>query len=124
MRSVYFCAAIVWTLFVTVLCLVSMEKLGSVNDIELPYKDKYGHFVFYFIFTLLWYAYLNLRSSINAKQAKLISVFLAFVYGTCVEISQGLFTNGREADVMDIVFNTLGSITAVMGLWLIQKKRK
>ncbi|KAF2520003.1 VanZ family protein [Flavobacterium salilacus subsp. salilacus] len=124
MRSIYFWAAIAWTLFVTVLCLVSIEKLGGVNDVELPNKDKYGHFVFYFIFTLLWYAYLNFRSTVSAKHARLISISLAFIYGTFVEISQGLFTQGREADVMDIVFNTLGSITAAIGMWLIQKSKK
>lgn len=124
MRSIYFWAAIIWTLFVTVLCLVSMEKLGGVNDIELPNKDKYGHFVFYFIFTLLWYTYLNLRTNISAKRAKFISVFLAFTYGAIIEISQGLFTQGREADVMDIVFNTLGSIAAIILLWMIQKAKK
>ena len=101
-----------------------MEKLVGVNNIQLPNKDKYGHFVFYFIFTLLWYAYLNLKTSISVKQAKLISVFLAFTYGTIIEISQGLFTQGREADVMDIVFNTLGSIAAIILLWLIQKSKK
>ena len=101
-----------------------MEKLGGINDITLPNKDKYGHFVFYFIFTLLWYAYLNLSSTINSKRARLISVFFAFAYGACIEVSQGLFTNGREADVMDIVFNTLGSIAAAIGLWFIQKSKK
>ncbi len=124
MRSIYFWAAVIWTLFITVLCLVSMEKLGSVNDIELPNKDKYGHFIFYFVFTLLWYAYLKLRNSVSINRAKLISVFLAFAYGTIIEISQGLFTQGREADVMDILFNTLGSIAAIMLLWLIQKAKK
>ncbi len=101
-----------------------MEKLGGVNDIELPNKDKYGHFVFYFIFTLLWYTYLNLRTNISAKRAKFISVFLAFTYGAIIEISQGLFTQGREADVMDIVFNTLGSVAGIILLWMIQKAKK
>ncbi|AXG73392.1 hypothetical protein DVK85_03745 [Flavobacterium arcticum] len=101
-----------------------MEKLGSVNDIEFPNKDKYGHFIFYFIFTLLWYGYINLKSSVSAKRARLISVFLAFTYGTVVEISQGLFTQGREADIMDVVFNTLGSITAIICVLLLQKSKK
>lgn len=122
MRNVYFWAAIAWTLFVTVLCLVSMEKLGSVNDFEIPNKDKIGHLVFYFIFTLLWYGYLKFKNT-SSKRAKLVAVFLAFAYGTLVEISQGLFTEGREADVMDIVFNTLGSLIAIAFLSLIKKNK-
>ncbi|WP_294736805.1 VanZ family protein [uncultured Flavobacterium sp.] len=124
MRNIYFWAAIAWTLLVTVLCLVSTENLGEVNKFELPNKDKYGHFVFYFVFTLLWYAYFKLRGKMTLRRMKFLAMFFAFLYGTLVEISQGLFTQGREADVMDIVFNTLGSIAAIFLVWLIQKSKK
>lgn len=123
MRNIYLGAAIAWTIFLTVLCLVSMEKLGPVNAWQLPYKDKVGHFVFYFVFTILWYAYFYSRKKTNLVKLRYIALIAAFIYGSLVELSQLLFTNGRNADILDIAFNTMGSAAAVLLLWLLQKSK-
>lgn len=100
-----------------------MEKLGPVNGWQIPHKDKYGHFVFYFVFTILWYAYFYSRKKGSAARLRYISLFAAFIYGSVIELSQLLFTNGRNADVIDIVFNTMGSAAALLLLWLLQKNK-
>ncbi|QYJ69386.1 VanZ family protein [Flavobacterium litorale] len=122
MRNIYFWAAIAWTVFVTVLCLVSMESLGAVNSFNFPNKDKFGHLTFYFVFTILWYVYFRCRK-IKIKRAQILALLFAFAYGTIVEILQGLFTEARQADVMDVVFNTLGSILAIGFLLFIRKNK-
>lgn len=124
MRNIYLWAAIAWTLLITILCLVSTDSLGEVNNFELPYKDKYGHFVFYFIFTLLWFAYLKYRGRSSNKRMILYAVLAAFIYGSLMELSQNFFTEGREADIWDVVFNMLGSFAAVLLIRLIQKSKK
>lgn len=125
MRNIYFWAAITWTVLITVLCLVSMEKLGEVNSFEIPYKDKYGHFTFYFLFTLLWAAYFKVKFRISPKKARVYSLIAAIIYGSFIELLQGLFTNGkRQADFLDIVFNILGGLVAVLVLWLLHKNNK
>lgn len=125
MRNIYFWAAIAWTVLITVLCLVSMEKLGSVNDVKIPYKDKYGHFTFYFLFTLLWAAYFKIKFRISPKKARINALIAAIIYGAFIEVLQGLFTNGkRQADFLDVVFNTLGSLVAVLVLWLLHRDKK
>ncbi|WP_188619912.1 VanZ family protein [Flavobacterium suaedae] len=125
MRNIYFWAAITWTVLITVLCLVSMEKLGSVNNFKIPYKDKYGHFAFYFVFTLLWATYLKTKFRINPKKARVNALLAAVIYGTFIEVLQGLFTNGkRQSDFLDVVFNTLGGLVAVLVLWLLHRDKK
>lgn len=125
MRNIYFWAAIAWTVLITVLCLVSMEKLGSVNDVKIPYKDKYGHFTFYFLFTLLWAAYFKIKFRISPKKARVNALIVAVIYGSFIEVLQGLFTNGkRQADFLDVVFNTLGGLAAVLVLWLLHRDKK
>ena len=56
---------------------------------------------------------------------KILAVFFAFSYGVIVEISQAVFTQcNMQADIMDVVFNTLGSIAAIFLVGLIQKIKK
>ena len=125
MRNIYFWAAIAWTVLITVLCLVSMEKLGDINSFKIPYKDKYGHFAFYFIFTLLWATYLKTKFNFSSKKARVNALIAAIIYGAFIEVLQGLFTNGkRQADILDIVFNTLGGLAAVLLLWLLHRNKK
>ncbi|GGB70045.1 hypothetical protein GCM10007424_07490 [Flavobacterium suaedae] len=102
-----------------------MEKLGSVNNFKIPYKDKYGHFAFYFVFTLLWATYLKTKFRINPKKARVNALLAAVIYGTFIEVLQGLFTNGkRQSDFLDVVFNTLGGLVAVLVLWLLHRDKK
>lgn len=112
----YLWLAEIWTLTIAFLCLVSFKKLPSFG---VKSADKYVHFTFHFVFTILWAMYLIKKESDKNKILKtiLIKVFLAsLVYGILIEIAQSLFTTTRQGDILDVMANATGSIIAVLFL--------
>lgn len=88
--------------------------------------DKYAHFTFYFIFTILWCLYLKCKDADRKlTQSKRILVFtIAVVLGILIEIGQGAFTDDRNADISDVIANTSGSAVAILVIWLLSKKKQ
>ena len=108
----YLWLAELWTLIIAFLCLVSFKKLPSLG---VKSADKYVHFTFHFIFTILWVLYLLNKDSNENKVMKtiLIKIFLAsLVYGILIEIAQSFFTATRQGDVLDVMANATGSIAS------------
>jgi len=117
----YLWLAELWTLLIAVLCLESSKKLPSLG---IKSADKYVHFTFHFVFTILWFTYFfkkesEIKTSLNKL---LVKVFLAsLLYGISIEIAQSLFTETRKADVLDVMANATGAIFAVLTLILYWK---
>lgn len=117
-KHFYLWLAEFWTLLIAVLCLENSKKLPSIG---IKSADKYVHFTFYFVFTILWFLYLIKKNSHikNTVNRVLIIVFLAALfYGVLIEIAQTVFTVSRKGDVLDVLANTTGSVTAVFLLRL------
>lgn len=125
MRNTYLWAACLWTLFIVVTCLMNFNSFKTIdNSFYLPYKDKYVHFTYYLVFTLLWSLSVKVKDGLSAKKIRRNVFFSAVCFGIAIEVCQGLFTTARSADPTDAVANTLGSATAVLLLWLLQKRNK
>lgn len=124
MRKLYFGAAALWTVFVTVCCLVSMNNFDGVPAIQDRYTDKYVHCTFYFTFTVLWYLFFKLNNPGNNKKQRLLVFLLAVIYGVFIEGCQQFFTDDRSADITDVAANTAGSALAILVLWLLSKMKK
>lgn len=123
MHNKFFWAAVVWTIFITYFCLTSPSQIPNASWLHVPHKDKVVHFIFYFVFTLLWSLYLWSGNIFSSKKAIVITFLIAVIFGIFIEICQGLFTTNRSADVMDALANTAGSATAVLALWFLQKRK-
>lgn len=81
--------------------------------VSLQSADKYVHFIFHFVFTLLWYLYF--RNTIDTGLKTILGVFsLSFLFGIVIEIAQQLFTVNRVADVYDVAANFSGAASAVL----------
>jgi VanZ family protein len=121
-RNIYLGAAVLWSAFIALCCLVSMNNFEAV-PLEGPDIDKYVHGTFYFVFTFLWFYYFKFKSwSLNKR---LVLVFIiAVLFGIAMEICQSLFTDDRSADLKDVLANTTGSAIAVVVLWLLNKQKK
>lgn len=113
----YLWLAELWTLLIAFLCLVSFNNLPSVG---IQSADKYVHFTFHFVFTILWFLYLKKKYSIRKPLKEIVlKVFLAsFLYGVLIEIAQSLFTATRQGDVLDVLANTSGTISAILVIML------
>lgn len=118
-RNFFLWPALFWMAIVTFLCLINSNELPKV---EITNYDKLGHITFHFGITFLWFLYFRLQRS-NADRKALLKAFLvSFVYGVCIEISQGLFTDTRNADVFDVFANMTGSVIAVILCFFINKR--
>lgn len=96
------------------LCLASFNSLPRIG---ISGADKYVHVTLYFVFTILWSCHLKTRNSIGV--ISLLKVVIAsIIYGTVIEIAQGVFTTTRKADIVDVLANTLGSILAIVVILL------
>ncbi len=121
MRKFYFWAAVIWTTFITVLCLISMRNFQGITTEENA--DKYVHASFYITLTALWtlYAY---RAFTNRGKVRL-AVFIATVlFGVLIEVCQGLFTQDRSPDMTDVFANSSGSLVATLLFWIADKVKK
>jgi len=113
-KNTFLCLAILWTLFMAYLCLANFKSLPKVG---ISGADKYVHVTLYFVFTILWSCHLKTRNSIGFFS--LIKVVItSIIYGSLIEMAQGVFTTTRKADIMDVLANTLGSILAVVVILL------
>lgn len=104
-HKTYLIVAATWTLLITYLSLSDVGGLGSF--IAIPHKDKMAHFVFYFLFYILWLSYLRLAQLGFKVEVKLL--FFAIGYGVLMEVLQAVMGNHRSSDVFDVVANSVGA---------------
>ncbi len=117
----YFILAILWTILVTVLSLAKIEGLDT--PINIPNKDKVVHFVFYFLFFILWF--LNFSTRKNKTQLLGIVLLVSVGYGLLMEGLQGVIQTNRTPDLADVVANTSGAFCALLvTVYFLSKKKQ
>ncbi|UGS23323.1 VanZ family protein [Flavobacterium channae] len=109
--------AILWTVAITVASLVSMSSLPRVKIVG---NDKIIHFVFYFVFVILW-GLANKKSYFKIKNDWSIVLF-AIVYGIIIEVLQGVLTKTRQADIYDALANSSGAVVGFVSLYCMKNK--
>jgi VanZ family protein len=109
-KDVLLCLASLWTIFVAYMCLANFKSLPKIG---MNNPDKYVHVTFHFVFTVLWFFYLKVKNK-NIVSSLVKVVIASVIYGGIIEIVQGLFTTTRQADIVDILANTIGAILAVV----------
>ena len=108
-------------------CLAIYIQSGQPGLKHIPdvrFLDKFLHFGAYGLLGILFFrAYETLPLKANKTLLILLSIGSATLYGISDEIHQ-YFVPFRNADIMDVVANTLGSICGVYfyHLWKTQKK--
>ena len=122
MLNRYFWAALVWTVAITVSCLLSADTVDKVSLINIPHKDKVAHFVFYFVFTLLWSKYFRSLHR-DGKKARFMVFLFAVAWGILIEFCQLVLTEQRSAEVFDAGANIAGSAVAIIAIWLYRKNK-
>lgn len=115
-KNVLLTLACLWTIFIAYMCLANFKRLPTIG---IRYPDKYVHVAFHFVFTILWIFYLKAKKANNTSFVKVI--LASVIYGSLIEIAQGLFTTTRHADIRDVFANTIGSFIAVIIIFMITK---
>lgn len=121
-KKAWLAASLAWTVFVTVLCLVSFSDLPRVNVGGI---DKYVHAAFHFVFSILWYMYLRSEDRASGNTRALFRVLaLSLFFGILIEIAQAFLTDTRNADIADVGANFAGAATAVFLLYCYRRLAK
>lgn len=76
--------------------------------------DKYAHFVFHLVFTLLWSTYFFFLKGKVALKNLLKILLISLIFGIVIELLQGEFTATRQADSFDVLANFFGASIAVI----------
>lgn len=114
-KSLALTIAICYTLFITVLSLISLK---SVPKIGSSFDDKIYHFGAYALFVLVWFLFFD-KTSLKLKI--ILSAIIAFTYGIIVEVLQGALTTHRTEDIADVFANSLGVVFATMLLFVYRR---
>lgn len=102
----------IWTIIIAFLCLV---QFGNLPRVGVKGADKYVHFTFYFVFTILWFLYFKNKNG-TVKSNLLKVFFLALLYGVLIELAQSFFTLTRKADIWDVLANATGAFFAIVAI--------
>jgi VanZ family protein len=107
--------SIIISLVILYLSLANAKVFESAGLFDIPYLDKFVHFGLYFLFMAVIILE-HKNSFVNTRQIIMIALIPVF-FGGLMELFQAGFTNTRKADILDIMFNTAGTATAVC-IWL------
>ena len=116
-KNSFLSAALIWTFSILLLCL---EPASDLPKIGINNIDKFAHFLFHFVFFILWYFYLNSNTKIINYKTPVILFFVSLVFGILIEWSQKVFTTSRNGDILDVISNISGAFTALVILLSIQ----
>lgn len=107
--------SILISLVILYLSLANAKTFESAGLFDIPYLDKFVHFGLYFLFmAVIILEHRNLFS--NTRQIIVVALIPVF-FGGLMELAQAGFTETRKADILDIMFNTAGTASAVC-IWL------
>lgn len=117
--------AVAWSILIGIACLLEGSSIPQVPMIAIPFKDKIAHFVFYFVFSFLWFFYLDRSKKGRSDIKNAILVFIvASLMGGTVEILQLKFTTSRSAEWTDMIANCSGSFISLVFCLSIKQFRK
>ena len=112
--------AFLWTFLILYLSLRNAENIPKVN---IPNLDKVVHFTFYFGFVILWYRYLAFKNDVLLKN-KIVLVLISIGFGIAIEFVQKYFTTTRQADILDVVANSTGTLVGIFVVTKFFKENK
>lgn len=115
-----------WAVLIVILSCLPEDNIPSPEWDILPYQDKILHLIFYCILSLFFIrAYqIQYKKSLANPDVVLISLAFILVFGTILEIIQDKFIQSRNGEIMDLVFDMIGLVLALILLYLINYFKK
>ena len=109
-----------WLLFITVLFFLPGSAFPRETWFSKIYIDKWVHTGFFMVLVFLWRAALDGGN----KGYSFLLLILAITYGWIVEIIQKNWVPHRDFDLMDLLFDTVGSLLGLLAWSRVYKKNK
>lgn len=101
---------------------LSLIRLDNLPKLEVREMDKFYHSFAYFVLTLSWVSYFEIRNK-TLKTIFLSYIIVALIiFGIVIEILQRALTDYRLFDYQDMIANTIGIILGTLLFIAIRKK--
>lgn len=110
--------ALLWALFILVLCLIPGKDLPKVWWAEILSFDKWVHTGVFCVLVIL--AHQGLRDVFTARWRTPRIFLVCLAYGALLEVMQGTLMVDRYAEVADFLANAFG---AAAGTWWAIKRK-
>jgi len=106
--------AMLWALFILILCGIPGRDIPHIHFLELLSFDKIVHAGIFFILFMLTAIGIEKQRKYNFKNntPKLYALAFCVMYGAFTEIMQDLVFAERTADTYDFIANSIGSLIA------------
>ena len=103
--------AILWALFILILCGIPGRDIPHISFLELLSFDKFVHAAIFFVLILLTIRGFVLQTNFPQLQhfSRSIALMICVLYGGSLEIMQGTIFEERTADLYDFMANSIGS---------------
>lgn len=118
MRIIFFIPAVIWLVISIILLTLPANDLPHSGVFDLPYLDKFVHLAMFFLLTTLFcfpYSKLSYVKSLTPSIFIKIALYVIF-YGILMEFVQKFFTVGRSFDIIDILFDSIGSFAGLLAI--------
>lgn len=96
------------------LAALSLFKVSGVTQEFPSNSDKFFHAIAYTIFTIIWFFAFHFNVKFKKIKAMAFAASLSVAFGILIEFLQGALTKNREADLNDVIANTIGTIIALI----------
>lgn len=112
-----------WTLLMAIVLLLPGSSIPKTDMIVIPHLDKFIHFILFGGLVFFWGFYLK-DKKLNFKWKEIITalVVAAISFGIAIEFIQGYVILSRSFDKVDIMANSLGAISAAVGIFVLKIK--
>jgi VanZ family protein len=110
-RTRSFVPAIIWFVFITILFVLPGSDFPDEDWFHKIYLDKWVHSGFFFLLVYLFEMPFIQRAVSASKWLARITA-AAILYGIAIEFIQKWWVPGRSFDVIDMIFDSIGSIAA------------
>ncbi|MGI4021750.1 MAG: VanZ family protein [Janthinobacterium lividum] len=111
--------ALLWALFIFLICCVSLGKVGS-SHLFFTGFDKLTHTGLFFVLTIFtFYGLIRKQKQIGFSLAVVLTVLvIMFLYGGAIELLQWQLFTYRSGDWNDLFCDILGSLMGIFSVLL------
>ncbi len=102
-------------ILIIVLCTVKLPPQD--NNISIPNFDKFVHFMMYLALSLSYITERFLSSKmtpVKPAPTYLFTLAISFIIGGLIELVQAYLTSYRSGDIIDLLCDVCGSLTAIL----------
>lgn len=110
-----FWPAIIWGIFIFIICSFPGDDIPKSFIINIPFVDKIIHFFLYFLLAILiMFGTLKKAKTTLTIRHFLFTFFISLFYGVLLEALQDFLFIMRSGDFMDIAANATGSFVGLV----------